>query len=272
MNVDFPWRKHTNNELLKEYDRVKNKLKKLKINFPLLYSKIGFKCSNIFFQYERMNTPGFNRGSTIEYWNKKKSIVTKFSEKQNRDIFSTLNFFNHSPSQFPTITAGQIYKYFGATKIFDPFAGWGDRCLAAMALDIDYIGIDCNQHLKEPFNNLIKMYKTNSSIDIIFDKCENINIDVFEFDLVFTSPPFWTKDKKKIYERYNNIEKDYNIFLNDTLIPVLKKCLKRNIWVCLYIPEDMYNDIKNIIGICQKEILFKTSNLRTGNIYCWKKL
>ena len=141
-----------------------------------------------------------------------------------------------------------------------------------MALDIDYIGIDCNQHLKEPFNNLIKMYKTNSSIDIIFDKCENINIDVFEFDLVFTSPPFWTKDKKKIYERYNNIEKDYNIFLNDTLIPVLKKCLKRNIWVCLYIPEDMYNDIKNIIGICQKEILFKTSNLRTGNIYCWKKL
>ena len=75
---------------------------------------------------------------------------------------------------------------------------------------------------------------------------------------------------RKIYERYNNIEKDYNIFLNDSLIPVLKNCLKRNIWVCLYIPEDMYNDIKNIIGICQEEILFKTSNLRTGNIYCWK--
>ena len=38
-----------------------------------------------------------------------------------------------------------------------------------------------------------------------------------------------------------------------------------------YLVVDNFLDT-NIGLICQKEILFKTSNLRTGNIYCWKKL
>ena len=56
---------------------------------------------------------------------------------------------NHPPAQFPPFLAGQIYKYFDATNILDPYAGWGDRCIAAMALDINYIGIDSNTHLEK---------------------------------------------------------------------------------------------------------------------------
>jgi 16S rRNA G966 N2-methylase RsmD len=267
----FPWREYTKDELLKEYIRLKTHIKKnikKEITFPISFSSIGFICTNYFFQYERMNTSGFNRGTTIEYWNKKKDKIISFSNKENRDFFSTLNYFNHAPSQFPIMIAAKLYNYFNVKKILDPYAGWGDRCLAAMASDIDYTGIDSNTNLKEPYTKLINEYKTNSKIEIIFKKSEDVNIDDMEFDFVFTSPPFWRNNK--LLEVYNNTEKEYNNFLNNSLIPVLKKCFNKNVWVCLYIPENMYIDIVKNFEKCHLEIDFKSSKVRSEKIYCWK--
>jgi len=267
-SINFPWRRHSESELQNEYTRLKNKLSKQNPIFPFPFSTIGFKCTNYFFQYERMNTSGIGRPTTIEYWNKNKDNVIKFSNKEKRDYFSTLNYFNHTPSQFPIMTAGRLYKHFGATKIFDPYAGWGDRCLAAMALGIDYTGVDSNPNLETPFNNLLKKYDTQSNIKMIFDKCENVNISDIDFDFVFSSPPFWNKGK--MIERYNNIELDYKTFMETSLIPVINTCLKKNACICLYIPEDMYRDLSLVVGACSEVLEFKITRKKIGIIYCWR--
>lgn len=268
----FPWRQHTKEELLTEYTRLQVKLKTDKIGGNVTitpFSVVGYKCSNEFFQYERMNTPGFNRPSSIEYWLKNKENIIKFSNSQGRDYFSTVNYFNHAPSQFPVVTAGLVYKLFGATRVFDPYAGWGDRCLAAMAMDIDYIGIDCNKNLKKPFQKMTKFYKTNSNVKIIIKQAEKVKLAELDFDLVFTSPPFWRQDK--MLEVYNHCPQDYTNFLSKSLIPIVNECLKRGVWVCLYIPDNMYMDVKRIIGPCQKAIKFKTNRTTVETIYCWHK-
>ena len=270
--MDFPWRIYKKDEILLEFKRLKTHIRK-EIVFPIPFSTIGFKCTNFYFQYERMKTPRCDRQlSTINFWLNNKSKVMKIikSDKyKNRDLFSTLNFLNHTPSHFPIVTAGKIYKYFNAKKIFDPYAGWGDRCLAAMALDIDYTGIDSNTNLRNCYQEMIKNYETESNIQIIFNKSENCSIESVDFDFVFSSPPFWKNGK--MLERYNNIEISYDYFMLTSLIPVLLKCFRRRkIWICLYITEEMYNDLVKIFGKCKKSIKFNTNNNRFGNIYCWK--
>jgi len=269
---DFPWREYKSDELEAEFIRLKKKITK-PTKFPLSFSTIGFKCTNAFFQYERMNTGGIGRPSTIQYWNKNYENVIKFSNKVNRDLFSTLNYFNHAPSQFPIVTASKIYKYFGAKKVFDPYAGWGDRCLGAIAVNISYTGVDSNQALKEPYNKMLKWINhvncEKLKTSIIIDKCENIDIKKIDFDFVLTSPPFWTKGK--MIERYGDIEIDRSDFMKNSLIPVVHKCISSGAWVCLYIPEDMYDELKDIIAPCRKMLQFKVTNCKIGNLYCWKK-
>jgi hypothetical protein len=269
--LDFPWRLYVDDELYKEYERLKTNIisKPISKEDYIPFSTIGFKCTNCFFQYERMNTPGIGRPSTIDYWKKSREQVIKFSNRENRDYFSTLNFFNHTPSQFPIVTASKIYMHFGATKIFDPYAGWGDRCLGAMACDIDYTGVDQNNELKEPFKELIKFYPHKCNVEIKINKSEDVDIDSLDFDFVLTSPPFW-KENGEILERYNDTEIDYNTFMEESLIPVMQKLFKRDIWVCLYIPNYMYKDLTKIFGECAKIVLFKTNRTTVSDLYCWK--
>jgi 16S rRNA G966 N2-methylase RsmD len=297
--MEFPWRTYTDKELLDEYNRLRRLACTKKIVLPISFSTVGFKCNNYYFQYERMNTQGFNRPKTTDYWLKSMNKVKKFSKQQNRDLFSTLNFFNHSPSQFPIMTACILYRYFNATKILDPYAGWGDRCLAAMALDLDYVGIDSNKKLKKPYKKMIKKYPSKSKVKIYNKKSElilssselnkqNSPIKKSDFNLIFTSPPFWRKVGKKnisksntvwggradllttpikLLEIYDGCECDYDKFMNESLIPLMKQF--KNIWICLYIPNCMYNDLQKIFGNANKKIIFKTSNVRFANIYCW---
>ena len=268
-DIDLPWRVYSDKELQDEYMRLKRKLRdSLGSSFECIpYSAIGCKCTNYFFQYERLNTPSIWKTSSVEFWNNNKDKVILFS-KNKKDLYTTLNFYNHTPGQFLVMTAAKLYKYFNVKKIFDPYAGWGDRCLAAMALDINYTGVDSNTNLIEPYNKIISFYDTKSIIKMFFQKSETIDIELLDFDFVFSSPPFW-KDNKMV-ENYNNSENDYKIFMNTSLIPIVKKCLLKNIWVCLYIPENMYNDLKLSIGECNKIIKFKSCSTRHGNIYCWK--
>lgn len=71
----------------------------------------------------------------------------------------------------------------------------GDRCLAAIALGLDYIGIDSNINLTLSYNQMCSFFPIESKIQILFDQCEKVNIDNFDFDLVLSSPPFWEKGK-----------------------------------------------------------------------------
>lgn len=46
--TDFPFRKYSKEDLYLEYKKIKNKLKE-DVKFPISISRIGYKCSNVFF-------------------------------------------------------------------------------------------------------------------------------------------------------------------------------------------------------------------------------
>jgi len=286
-NDDFPFRKHTKEELLQEYEKMKDKLTSIEtITFPIPYSRIGYKCSNNFFQYERMKTPSWNNIDCYNFWFKKKEKIIEFHESRkhlnSRDLMATTIFMKHAPAQFPPFIAGIIYKYFDAKKVLDPFAGWGDRCLAAMAMGISYTGIDCNINLKPLYEKMINFFPHEGKVKMIFEKCEKVNLKKIDFDFIFTSPPFYHEFKNNIelVEHYKGCEENYEIFITECLLKLIMNVIevKPKTWICLNITEVMYEDLEPIIGKCSKIITFKSASNLSGknhsktslnNIYCY---
>jgi hypothetical protein len=78
-------------------------------------------------------------------------------------------------------------------------------------------------------------------------------------------------------EEYPGTESDYEMFMRTSLVPIMRRCLAAKIWVCLYIPTNMYNDLKKVFGSAKKKFKFvaKMNNLNgaysnSNIIYCWK--
>ena len=61
---------------------------------------------------------------------------------------------------FKPISAMEIYNRFKPTTVLDFTMGWGGRLVGACALDVpNYIGIDSNMTLKEPYQKMTKLLK-----------------------------------------------------------------------------------------------------------------
>ena len=84
------------------------------------------------------------------------------------------------------------------------------------------------------------------------------DLDPIEFDLIFTSPPFWQDNI--MVECYNCCDDDYEKFLEESLFPIIDEGLERNIWVCLHLPLQMYKDIKKEFGPATKIIYVNKNN------------
>lgn len=316
----FPWEERKDSELLAEFRRVRDKflpeIRKAPVSsLPIPYSVVGMICSDQFFQFERMRTPRFGRDSMVELW-ARPEIYSRVLDRCNRarargdktgsdNQLRTLIFMNHPPCQFSTMTALRIYEFFGAQHVFDPYAGWGDRCLAAMIKGCRYYGIDSNVNLKSPFKKMIDLFSserramplttTSRSERGARKSTEPIHVDIgqktekvvgrsssIEFDFVFSSPPFFcvggdfAKDAKAragaVLEHYNGCETSWDVFLKESLVPVMKFCFGRkpDAWVCLYIPRGMKAALEKKVGKCRMELPIQT---RAGGppsvVFCW---
>ena len=188
----FPWRKILEYDITTELQKLRTKINNSDSKIlPYSLSHIGYKCSDKFFQYERLNTRSNTNICCVEYWQKRKEKIIEYWTKQqtSKDLFGTIVFMKRAPSHFSPYVAGMVYKYFNAKKILDPYSGWGDSSIAAIALDIEYVGIDSNPNLISAYKSMIDFFGA-TKIKFICDKSENVNID-YQPDLIFSSPPFW---------------------------------------------------------------------------------
>lgn len=128
-------------------------------------------------------------------------------------------------TQFKTTLALSFYRKFNAKNILDISAGWGDRLIAAIAHGVDkYLAYDPNKDLKKAHDEIINMFGqgNHEKYEIIYEPFEKAKLPNIEFDLVFSSPPYFN------LEEYTDLEgqsiKSYPIF-EDWLVKFLFKSL-----------------------------------------------
>jgi 16S rRNA G966 N2-methylase RsmD len=260
----------TKKEAKEDYNNLKN-IKCSKINMGSL---VGNKATDYFFFKYRLKTKSRKGISFIEFYNdfikneneymKKKFIKNIFEYSKKNKINKELILYNifrlyyGAISQFKPIIAKYIYCKYKPKTILDFSAGWGGRCLGAMSMNIDYIGFDTNKNLKIPYKKMIEFYEHTSKVNIYFVDSSKVDFSKFDYDMVFTSPPYYDEKIKAIetYEYMKNY-KDKDDFNNKFFFPIVKNTyynLKKNGIYALNIPIYMYNDIISILGKCNKKI------------------
>jgi hypothetical protein len=309
-DTNYPYRNHTQKQAVDNF-------KKLKAAKDISSKSL---TGNITVNYgtEALRVKTKYRGkSNLERWNnpKARKKMIQFAKKlQQYDIINkninpgpTISLQRAISMQWGTINtmrpaaALNIYKKYKAKCVLDFTAGWGARMVAAAALDINYIGIDSNKKLKPGYQKIQKAIKpyTKSKIKMIFKEAEKVDFSKLpRYDLVFTSPPY---EYLEVYEGMTNYEGTEKIkqptsanlinketapeFYTKFMIPTLKeayKYLPKGKFICLNIPDMMYEKIKKLWKKADKKELYvitkrigssvdKAGRRGSEYIYCWKK-
>jgi hypothetical protein len=176
---------------------------------------------------------------------------------------------------FRPLIAKRFYQKYRPTKIVDPCAGWGGRCLAAMALNIDYIGYDTNTALAPLYADLQQTYPTKAIIQ--FHTADCTTLDASGYDMVFTSPPYCKNGK--LVEAYPDMphyanQWEFNVKFMFPMIHSAWNGLAENGTFALNIPSYMYEDIVPILGEATDTMPLPIRGARSGYtelIYIWRK-
>jgi hypothetical protein len=190
---------------------------------------------------------------------------------------------------FKPLVAKWLYcTYRPRIAVLDFSAGWGGRCLGAMALGIPYIGIDTNVNLRPAYERMVKELD-EPKVSMRFQDAAATDFSRFKYDMVFTSPPYF-KTVRPI-EGYAHMPHyaDRADFNARFLFPVVRATyanLARGGTYALNIPADMCDELR-AAGILPprlhgKHRLFLQPRFAKGNpkhsdtqyeehIYVWKK-
>ena len=205
-------------------------------NYPL--SKKLFTCSNTgnkasdFYQQEnRWRCDSINSPSPFRTWTTEKFRMTlfnalwtlKFEEINSKNLRSCIGLRKYIASQFRPSTEKAVYNYFGAQKVLDFSSGWGDRLCGFLASEAEsYFGVDPNEKLFEGYEEMAGDFEeecgNEKEIEILNCGAEEMPLGDHQFDLVFTSPPYfnierYTQEQNQSWKKYRKLEDWLNNFL-----------------------------------------------------------
>ena len=268
------------------YNIIPNELKKQNIekfdnNYFIMkedYIKTELinNITNYFSEQVRVKCNFINNISPLEYWNKnKKNIIKKTIEKYKKlsvyYIREIIFFETKLCSNFRITVALTILNYFKPKTWLDISAGWGDRLMSAILYNIKlYVATDPNLDLHPCYDKMIETFVTPSKRKnfIIFKNgFLEAQLPNKKFDIVFTSPPFFTTEIYSVYpensvSQYKNEKAWCNNFFIKSLIKAYNY-LKKDGHMILYMGGSSY-----VMDNMHK--LDKVMKYR-GVIYFWEK-
>ena len=138
---------------------------------------------------------------------------------------------------YPFPAGMKVIEMFKPKRWLDPTAGWGDRLRVAIASDVEYVGVDSNRSMQSAYKAIVEDLAEgdHKKFKVKEGKFQEVPIPG-KFDLVFTSPPFYTKE---IYEDMKIWESPQD-FMDDFLRPLFAKSyrhLKKGGHIVLYIED-----------------------------------
>lgn len=251
-------------------------------------NRLGCDLLDYYFFFERLETIGnkginfFNFVENIEYYKTKKYIQTliHYCDKNNRYNDSIYKRYYYifglcfgRINGFKITNAMQIYNKYNPKTILDPFCGFGGRLVAALLLNINYIGIDLNYDLKNKYNQLLNDFKDKytCNVELLFQDCLNVDYENKTYDMVFTSPPY---ENIEVYKHSKILTHEEWIDFYKRIFQKLWEHLQYNGIYAININKKIFNKVLlPLFGTPRETILLKKSNKNeyTENIYIWVK-
>jgi tRNA1(Val) A37 N6-methylase TrmN6 len=206
---------------------------------------------------------------TVKNKTKKKNFYTVMKEVYNICI-SAINIIR-------PLVYMEIYSKYKPKCVLDFCAGWGGAAVAASALNIQkYIGIEINNSLIEPYNQLIKFLEERSetTVQMIFDNAITIDYSKMDYDFVFTSPPYYFIQKYENNTEYTSKkEMDEKFYI--PLFSKTYKNLKKDGVYALNINKEVYENVCiKLLGDAHDSYPYKKSKRQNDYdeiVYVWKK-
>lgn len=227
-----------------------------------------------------------NNISPYEYWNKNKKLIIEKTKKKygivNIHNLREIIYLNTKLcNNFRITVALAVLEYFKPKSWLDISAGWGDRLLSAIFYKINlYVSCDPNLELHKCYDSIIDTFVTKSKKKnfIIYKRgFLESPIEKTDFDIVFSSPPFFTLEKYSEFSensitKYSN-EKDW---INYFFIPSLIKAynhLKDEGHIILYMGGSDYimNAMHKLDSIMEYKGMIYFYEKKPRGMYVWKK-
>lgn len=252
--IKLPYREITHQDMVDDYLKLKELdgeslikegkwLNKFEYKYPNIdkyvdLSNVGAKASDYFHQVERWKCDATGYPSPQKTWETEKFRLTlfkalfslKLKEINPEKLRNIIALRKYIASQFRPSTAKAIYDYFNAETVLDFSMGWGDRLVGAHASKSvkRYVGFDPNKNLYQKYMNQIGEYDKLNSKGIsygVYPLCAEDEVpfvDNEKFDLVFTSPPYFDKEKYDQSSNQSYIKyKQFDSWMNDFLFKVI---------------------------------------------------
>ena len=220
---------------------------------------------------------------------KKTAVAQLTADKRLTLRYSVFQLYYGSINQFRPSEAKRIYCLFKPKHgVLDFSAGWGGRCLAAMAYGVPYIGIDVNKNMAGAYKALVAALDPAAPVVMRFLAAETVDFRQFQYDLVFTSPPYFMLEEYEQMPKYGSKQG----FLDKFFRPVVQAAwanLKSPGHLALNMPKEMYDSVKDLLpplwkrlqlpvknrhgtdAILGRKIGAITERPRTEGIYVWRK-
>jgi 16S rRNA G966 N2-methylase RsmD len=280
------------------------KLKELDCKKITNFSRAGLNCLDYFFLQHRIKAKTRRHISFYEamkdkeimnYINAKsrkvrgKNLSTKTRKERLRSRYNLFQLYYGSINQFRPAEAKRLYcRLEPKVGILDFSAGWGGRCLGAMAYGIPYVGIDANTNLKKSYEQMVKTLNKDADVQFVFKPSETVDFSKYKYDLVFTSPPYFTIEEYEKMPDYGSKQG----FLDKFFKPVVReawKHLQSPGYMALNMPKEMYDAVKKELPPIHKRLRLPVMSrhptnavkgrqigetekgARSEGIYVWKK-
>jgi len=252
-------KEHTEETALKDFKKLKLEVEK-DLNAIKPLSPLGFNFIEYFVHTELLNTKSKYGISFFDFWYNRSFYMSRDAStlklidsiKKNKPYLTDIkigkqvfNLYYGGISIFRPTTAAKLYDHLKPKCILDFTMGWGGRLVGAALLNVSkYIGIDYNGNLEEPYKKMCEYLKpsTTTDIDLRFQDALSVDYSSLDYDMVFTSPPYYNKEvygDKKTYK--TNDEWDEKFYK-----PIFKSTwegLKKDGYYCLNIPNKIYEKI-----------------------------
>lgn len=240
----------TEEEAIKDFEHLKQiDLKKVSNE-----TRIGNKFVDYFTFPARLETIGIKGFNYFDFlqdteYQKKKYIKNLLDYQKGDDrqvaLYRVFKLHAGSIGLFKPLTAMELYSRFKPHSVLDPCMGWGGRLVGACALDVpNYIGIDMNKSLKEPYTQMVKKLKqlgTKTRIKLMFKDALKVDYSKLDYDMVLTSPPYYNLE---IYEgTESKTEEEWEQEFYIPLFINTYKHLKKGGYYALNVPQKLYENV-----------------------------